>query len=117
MEALTRLAEAGLSAATAEAALREAEAAAEAAVTTAWAVVPDVRTASGRCNCGEEVIATVTGETLRWEERPLAAAGQTVCALLAPWLSSGTISPSPSLHSRGALDTEERVHCILVTCE
>ena len=106
MEALTRLAEAGLSAATAEAALREAEAAAEAAVATAWAVVPDVRTATGRCNCGDEVTATVTGETLRWEERPLAAAGQTVCALLAPWLSSGTIPPQRTPFAAGAaLDT------------
>ena len=89
MEALTRLAEAGLTAAAHEAALRESEAVADASVATAWTIVPDVRSATGVCNCGEEVQGSVTGETLRWEERPLAAQGQAVCNLLIPWLSSG----------------------------
>ena len=48
MEALQRLAEAGLTAGQHEAALRDAEASAERAVATAWSIIPDVRHASGK---------------------------------------------------------------------
>jgi hypothetical protein len=88
MEALSRLAEAGLEAATREAALREAEAAVEAAVASAWTITPHISTATGRCACGHEVRDSLTSETVRWEDRPLAALGEAVTQSLSPWITS-----------------------------